>query len=218
METNVVRTVSERKFLKVKFVCLSDLHNDLRVVTKLFELEFDALLIAGDLTNFGTLEELKVILEALDFGKPIIFTAGNHDGGCAKKEFKKILKTNKNLHYLENSYVKINGITIYGMPQTLRFKNWWFMVNKEADFEKYLPKEHADILLFHQPPAGVGLATVESAFGEHDTGSEAVRAFLESSSAKYCITGHIHEHEGEETFLGPVKVINAGLSLKIIEV
>ena len=59
----------------MKFVCLSDLHNDLRVVTKLFELEFDALLIAGDLTNFGTLEELKVILEALDFGKPIIFTA-----------------------------------------------------------------------------------------------------------------------------------------------
>ena len=43
----------------MKFACLSDLHNDLRVVTKLFELEFDAILIAGDLTNFGTSKELK---------------------------------------------------------------------------------------------------------------------------------------------------------------
>lgn len=203
----------------MKFACLSDLHNDLRVVTKLFELDFDAILIAGDLTNFGTLEELQTILKALDFGKPIIFIAGNHDGGCAKTKFRKFLKTNKNLHYLQNNYLIINGITIYGMPQTLRFKDWWFMVNKESDFENYLPKKHADILLFHQPPAGVGLAMVESAFGEHDTGSEAVRVFLESSTAKYCITGHIHEHEGKTAIVGSVNIINAGIKqIKIIEV
>ena len=203
----------------MRFACLSDLHNDLRVVTRLFELEFDALLIAGDLTNFGTLEELKVMLDALDFGKPIVFIAGNHDGGCAKTKFKKLLKTNKNLHYLQNTYITINGVTIYGMPQTLRFKDWWFMVNKEKDFEKYLPKKHADVLLFHQPPAGAGLATAESAFGEYDTGSEAIRTFLEGSTAKYCITGHIHECEGKTASIGSVKVINAGTKqIKIIEV
>ena len=131
--------------------------------------------------------------------------------------FLKFLKENRQFVLLHNSYTKINDTIIYGMPYSLRFKNWWWQA-EEKDFEKYLPKKHADILLFHQPPAGVGLATVESAFGELETGSEAVRAFLESSTAKYCITGHIHEHEGEEALLGSVRVINAGLSLKIIEV
>ena len=202
----------------MKFACLSDLHNDLRVVTKLFELEFDAILIAGDLTNFGTSKELKTILKALDFGKPVIFIAGNHDFGVTGEKFKKFLEPRKNFHFLKNSYVTINGIKIYGMPQSLIFKNWAFMI-KEKEFEKYLPKEHADILLFHQPPAGVGLATVESAFGEYDAGSEAIRAFLESSTAKYCITGHIHEHEGKTATIGSVKIINAGTkNIKIIEV
>ena len=201
----------------MKFLCLSDLHNDLRITKKIIELDFDAILIAGDLTNFGTYLELTETLKALDFGKPVFFTFGNHDSNSDKKMFLKFLKENRQFVLLHNSYTKINDTIIYGMPYSLRFKNWWWQA-EEKDFEKYLPKKHADILLFHQPPAGIGLATVDSAFGELETGSEAVRAFLESSTAKYCITGHIHEHEGEEALLGSVRVINAGLSLKIIEV
>lgn len=202
----------------MKIACIADIHNDLRFLKELLLIDYDVLVIAGDLTNFGGSKEVKHVLNALDDSKPTVFIAGNHDRSLGEEKMRKWLANKPNLYYLENSFTVIKGIKFYGMPQTLRFMNWYFMLDKDEEFNKFLPRGNVDIMIGHQPPRGCGLDAVESAFGERETGSEVVRSFLETSKIKYYITGHIHEYAGKTAMLGTTKVINASNTIKIIEI
>lgn len=202
----------------MKIACIADIHNDLSFLKELLLIDYDVLVIAGDLTNFGGSKEVKHVLNALDDNKPTIFIAGNHDRSLGEEKMKKWLVSKPNLHYLQNDYFELEGVIFYGMPQTLRFKNWYFMLDKDKDFEQYLPTKRVDIFLGHQPPSRCGLDVVESALGEIETGSEVVRSFLETSKVKYYITGHIHEYAGKSAMLSNTKIINVSNTIRIIKI
>ena len=64
----------------MKLACIADIHSNVNYIEQLSKLDVDAILIAGDLTQFGTDYELEIILKKLnELNKDVIFIAGNHD-------------------------------------------------------------------------------------------------------------------------------------------
>jgi Icc-related predicted phosphoesterase len=63
------------------------------------------------------------------------------------------------------------------------------------------------VAVIHTPPLDTRADRLTS--GGH-VGSAAVRAFLEETQPALCISGHIHESEGEDR-IGRTKVINPGM-------
>lgn len=197
----------------LKILATSDLHSDLRTCVEIIEKaraeQVDCILIAGDLTNFGTVKEADLIFENLECEIPIFLTLGNHDGNCLKS---KKLKSIKNITVLIDKTTTFKGIKIFGSPYSLKFKNWWYQTD-EKDFKKHLPKEPVDLLIMHQPPTG---SFVETVFGEADLGSETLTEYLKTTTAKFCFVGHNHEAAGTETTIGNCKVINCAFRMKVV--
>ena len=122
-----------------KITCCSDFHGLLT-----FEIEpCDLLLIAGDLlpayhdkflsTNLQIdwiENEFKPWLKSQPV-KETVFCAGNHDwlGEIDNSYFRKI---GKKVHYLEDEEITIQGIRIYGTPQTIEFNDWAFGKSEES--------------------------------------------------------------------------------------
>lgn len=205
----------------MKILATSDIHNDLRfcaeIVTKAIENEVDVIVISGDLTNFGTQEELQLVVKNLDCGIPYVFAGGNHDSCIYSTKFAKFLKKYSNFFLLRDSYVTIDGVKFYGSPYTIRFKNWWFM-EKESCMPKHLPKEECDIMICHQPISHEKISYAETAFGFADLGCQAYNDFIEKSKIKHYITGHVHERGGGEALIGNTQVYNCAGVIKIINV
>jgi len=86
-----------------------------------------------------------------------IYVAGNHDtsiekGLVTKKDFE-----DNGIIYLENEYVTIKGIKIFGSPHTPQFGNWAFMKERHKldRFWNIAIHEPCDIIVVHGPPKGV---------------------------------------------------------------
>jgi Icc-related predicted phosphoesterase len=117
--------------------------------------------------------------------------------------------------YLQDEGCEIDGIKIWGSPQTPEFFNWafncWRSVNEFMDDPKYdyigkywamIPKD-TDILLTHGPPHGIMDMCPQS------VGCEKLKEYIFGKiKPKYHIFGHIHEGRGEEIHEG-IQFINA---------
>lgn len=183
----------------MRFVCVSDTHNQLSQV----ELPpGDVLLHAGDLTGRGTLPEIQQALEelvALDYEHKI-FIAGNHDFGFEQEPEKvKALLTQiaPELIYLRDSAVELEGIKIYGSPWQPWFHSWAFNLQRGAEIRQkwdLIPTD-TDILITHGPPHGILDQTL---MGDHAGCEELLKVIRERVRPKYHIFGHIHEGYGQE--------------------
>jgi len=82
----------------MKILTFSDTHSDLNAVSKLAmqakTLRVDALLCAGDISEFG--DKIGQLFKSLDIGLPMIYIPGNHEeeGVGVSKRFKYV----KNIH------------------------------------------------------------------------------------------------------------------------
>jgi len=141
-----------------------------------------------------------------------IFVAGNHDSTVEKNLFniKKQMK-DQNIIYLENSDVTIEGIKIWGSPNTPTFGNWSFMRarhNLNKVWEN-IPLD-TNIVVCHGPPKGI-LDLSEDRLGYLEyCGCNAFRKqIINRVKPKLCLFGHIHNYKN---------IINAGtLKLSIGE-
>jgi len=191
-----------------RIVCISDTHNrneQIRVP------DGDILIHAGDAANRGTIEEI-VLFNHWFTGLPHgykIFVAGNHDW---------IFETNPRLArslldskiiYLQDSFVEIENLKIYGSPWQPRFFDWAFNLNRGAEMaEKWkLIPGNVDILITHGPPRGILDAVARLDSIEH-AGCEELRKTVEKLKPKLHIFGHIHGGYGSLDRFG-VKFINA---------
>ena len=110
----------------------------------------DIIVHTGDFTFGGSESEASDFMKW--FGnlphKHKIFIAGNHDMCMFRKEDIKELP--KDVHYLCNSSVEIDGIKFYGMPL--------FMENvMDGTYNKLINSipDDVNVLLTHQPPYGI---------------------------------------------------------------
>jgi Icc-related predicted phosphoesterase len=124
-----------------------------------------------------------------------IFVAGNHDTSIEKGLIKKIDFTGYNIHYLENDYVNIDGIKIFGSPTQPTFGYDWSFQKKREKLDKHWSKidDDVDIFVVHGPPKGIlDLSYSRNHELEHCGCNALKRHILGRIKPKFCLFGHIH--------------------------
>ena len=126
-----------------------------------------------------------------------IFVAGNHDSSIEKGLVTKKDFEDKGIVYLENEGVEIEGLKIWGSPNTPTFGNWSFMKAREKINRvwEHIP-EDTDILIVHGPPKGI-LDHSYNREGKYERcGCNALRKqVLNRIKPQLMCFGHIHNFE-----------------------
>ena len=195
-----------------KIVCLSDTHNCNELINVP---DGDILIHAGDATINGTPFEVEAFLAWFSSlpHKHKIFVAGNHDWLYeTANNLARNLTANSNIEYLQDSFVEIEGLKIYGSPWQPRFFDWAFNLNRGAELaEKWkLIPDDTDVLITHGPPNGI-LDEVSRKYFVENTGCEELIKRVEElagNNLKLHIFGHIHCGYGQMEKFG-VKFVNA---------
>lgn len=162
----------------------------------------DIIIHSGDIMNSGyNVEEIIDFLEwfnSLNYTHKI-FIAGNHDRFIQNNsnEFQNILKNYK-VNYIEDEYIVIEGLKIYGTPWQPYFHNWAFNLPRLGDElkRKYdLITRNLDILITHTPPQTI-LDKSGVPYNEPLLGSKLLLNKILEVKPKINVFGHIHGSYG----------------------
>ncbi|NJD99386.1 YfcE family phosphodiesterase [Thermococcus sp. LS1] len=191
----------------MRLLAVTDIHGNSRMSKKLAETvqneDFDALLIAGDLTHFTGAETAEKVLEPImNLGKPIIAVHGNCDGRDVPGLLEKLGIT------VHNKRAELNGLGIIGIggSNITPFNTVWEL--SEEEIRDILEQNYhdGDIILSHVPPYNTIADRVHS--GIH-VGSRALREFIEEKQPPLVVCGHIHEGRGIDR-IGETLIVNPG--------
>lgn len=169
--------------------------------------EGDVLVHCGDVSGRGVGSEIQDFLAWFSSlpHKNKIFIAGNHDFGFQYRDhvLQKTLESLKerNIHYLEDSGIEIDGVKFWGSPWTPPFYNWAFMLNEDEIKEKWemIPRD-TNVLITHGPPLGILDLVV---YGQENVGCPALmEEIVKLKDLKVHAFGHIHEEYGTAMGLG----------------
>ncbi len=191
----------------MKFLALSDLHGDYSKVEALLQRagEIDAVLITGDITNFGPAEKA---LEFIDmFDVPVLAIPGN----CDPVDILEVLDSSEaiNLHKNSHNIGDVNFMGLGGSNNT-PFDTPFELTNEDIEhsMEKLCGKCSGirNVLICHAPPYG---HSDELPVGH--VGSQSIAKFVNHYALVVC--GHIHEARGTNT-AGNTIVVNVGEASK----
>jgi Icc-related predicted phosphoesterase len=197
----------------MKIMFLSDTHGRHREITELYgELPYvDIMIHSGDCTRYGEFEETDLFLYwyTQQNAKHKVLIAGNHDFVFRNKQrTKQLLELNPSVTYLEDTYINIDGIGIYGSPWSPVFGMWAFMKHRNTELDEVWQKVptdgSVDLLVTHTPRYGRFDISVR---GNYNVGCEMLANRINDINPKVHVFGHIHECGGmikEETEV-PVK-------------
>lgn len=175
-----------------RIVCTSDTH---RMHMMLDVPDGDIFIHAGDFTDWGSINDILGFSDWLAElpHKHKIVIAGNHDVKFETyPEISKAALKNacKDVIYLNNKMVEVEGLKIFGSPYTTRFAGA-FQLDIDKEFWKNLP-DGIDILVTHQPPYGI----LDKVLDEN-TGSKGLLERVIEIKPKLHVFGHIHESYGK---------------------
>lgn len=180
----------------MKIVAFSDLHGQYsKALDKWFnENPGDILFFAGDLQLNHSDDGKKFIewLSKLPYkDKVVIF--GNHDGNY--EYTLEYASDYSDIHILNNESVEVQGIKIFGSPNSVKFLDWWFM-KSEAELAEIYSKipEDTDILVTHCPPFSILDCTDN---GDYAGSLALFDRIQQLKNLKYHLLGHIHENSGK---------------------
>lgn len=179
----------------VKLVCLSDTHTKHRQVPIP---DGDILIHCGDMTGRGNYHEFISIgnwfRELKDKFKHRIMIAGNHDFGLEiNKRIILDAHFDKELIYLQDEAITLEGIKFYGTPWMPPFYDWAFMLD-EGDLKSYYGAidDDTQVLITHCPPKGI-LDRNMDADDQVRCGSESLAERIKQlPKLTHHIFGHIH--------------------------
>lgn len=192
----------------MKIIAFSDVHGHFDNVTSVLcgSHPADAVIVAGDITQFGKPSDVD---EAMAAWRPLTPTlmavAGNLDSPAIERHLEDIGVS------LNATCRKIGDVAFFGCsaapisigtPYEISEENIADRLSRAAVGSEDAPVR---VLVTHAPPYGVLDRTTS---GIH-AGSEAVREFIEREKPSLVICGHIHEAFGQEWF-GPTLVVNCG--------
>lgn len=201
----------------MRIAIISDTHGqhaNIKWRTKLDEI--DLVIHAGDISNIGGEKDITNFICWFNNlpSKYKIFIAGNHDKSFDPKfsSFYDIEGVNKirphwltklllslpsNCYYLENEGIEIEGLKIWGSPQTPWFHgtNWAFNEHRGDDIRSYWAKipQDTDIIITHGP-VSYKLDYVPDA--DFFAGCNDLHYFVEMIKPILHTSGHIHEGYG----------------------
>lgn len=175
----------------MKCVCFSDNHGQKVPVQPA---SGDVLIVAGDITSYGTLAQT---VEALDLLADLKFprtllVPGNHDRMFESDPGKaRELCLDRGITLLIDEEVSIERIKFYGSPWQPAFCNWAFNLPSPGSIStkwSRIPQD-TDVLITHGPIYGVLDQT--SPVGA-PLGCRELRSRMHQLRLKYHIFGHIH--------------------------
>lgn len=189
----------------MKLLAFSDLHCDLAQAQQLVEAagEADAVLGVGDFASVHSgLEETVAALSAIEC--PTVLVPGNNETPDALREACAAWEGATILH---GDSAEIGSATVFGLGGGVPVTPWdWsFDLTEEEAARMLADCPEGAVLAVHSPPHG----HVDSSRGEH-LGSRAVLEAIESKRPALALCGHIHESWGEESSVGPTRVVNLG--------
>ncbi|MFA5174188.1 MAG: metallophosphoesterase [Candidatus Pacearchaeota archaeon] len=200
---------SEKKF---KILAAGDFHGDSSITKKLAEKaekeNVDLVILAGDITGFVDSDNL--LKPFKDKNKKVVFVPGNWDTSETADFLSKLYGV-KNIgeHYVKYGNIGIFGIGSPDWQLSLNEKKTFSKLKKEFEKIKNLEKK---IMVSHIHAAGT-----KSEFSGFP-GSTALKKAIKEFKPDLFISGHIHEAEGIEEYLGKTKIINVGKKGRIIEI
>lgn len=179
----------------------------------------------------------RIINQLNKLGKPIYTIHGNWDfedlkhqrrtAGLKLKKYSEIIKSKKNIIFINKKIVKINGLNIYafggmvtasiyltpgsGHKEEKRLKYKKIHSKQEAQLFKK-GKTGLDILLSHYPPHGyfdvVKYKGYNPMNGKH-VGFKPYTEFIKKYQPRIFVCGHMHEHQGVKK-LGKTLIVATG--------
>lgn len=175
----------------MKVIALSDTHMQHE---KLVVPEGDVIIHAGDMLNYGNVEELVWFSKwwnKLDFKYKLI-VPGNHDWVFQKDEqcARELLAGTE---VLIDQEVDVEGLVMYGTPWQPMFNEWAFNLPDHIRASKFQSIPECDVLVCHAPPFGFCDVLPR---GEHVGDREMVKVLPRVRKAVVC--GHIHHGRGVE--------------------
>jgi Icc-related predicted phosphoesterase len=191
----------------VKLLAFSDLHTDLRQARALVDrsADVDVVVGVGDFASVHSgLEETIEVLREIEV--PAVVVPGNNETEDAVRE---ACANWEQAVVLHGETAEIEGVSFFGLGAGIPVTPWdWSFDLSEAEAAEKLASccPEGCVLAVHSPPRGH--VDVDGA-GEH-LGSEAVLEAIEGKRPTLVLCGHVHESWGQESRIGPTRVLNLG--------
>lgn len=202
----------------MKILCFSDVHGTTKAVSKIYDNlvkkanrpDIDAVICAGDLSDFGS--DIELAFKKLgDIDKPVFMLHGNHemhsDIHKAEKDYDNIIDIHKSLKPFKDILIVGWG----GGGFSTREPKFEKFAKKAA---KLMRKYDKIILVTHAPPHGTKLDIVV----KKHVGNKSITEFIRQHQPTYALSGHIHESHGAKEKIIASTLINLGPAGVIIEI
>jgi len=183
----------------MKILSLSDTHGKHRQIPIEWMVPADIIIHGGDICNSGSLKEAIDFLEwfnNLNY-KNKIYIAGNHDWVYEKEPYviEHLMKNYPGITYLQDDFIVVDNVKIYGSPWQPVFYNWAFNLARGKDIQRkwdLIPLD-CDIVCTHGPVHGILDFTPDGKFA----GCEMLlNTIFKLNNTILHICGHIHQGHG----------------------
>ena len=194
----------------MKLIVTSDYHGDveaaLAVVRRFEERDIDAIIVSGDITHAGTVEDADYLLNTLLDATPnVLYVSGNFD----PPEISKGVEGSNAICLHGRSHV-IGKYTFVGVSGAQPAPFWSPFSVSDKDIEATLNAALSSaasrdklILVSHEPPKSTSLD--RTAKGDN-VGSKSIKDFILREKPVLASCGHIHESAGVEKINSTVAV------------
>ena len=194
----------------MEILAISDIHNKLGNISAIADdiAKADVVLIAGDITNFGSVKQAKAIVTKISkYNSNILAVGGNCDSSSVEAY---LSDHGMSLHC---NCVELDGIKFLGVGGAMagpgvgldEFGDDDFSINLTA-LEGMLEPTDTSILVTHQPAFGTKIDDTGSG---HHAGNLAVRDFIVRNHPILAVSGHVHNAFGTDV-INSTTLINPG--------
>lgn len=196
----------------MKLLVVSDFHGSIeaahKTAAKAKQTKADVIIVCGDLTHFGSVEDAgKILAPLIALELPVLFVAGNCDPAqLAEAQIKGAVNLHEQCHRLDT--ISFMGL---GAAPSSRFYSWFEMseakiLNALVETADRCSEGGSLVIVSHTPPKGT---KVDRAFSSIHAGSASLRTFIENRKPSIVFCGHIHEAKGVDR-IGDTIVVNPG--------
>nr|MDO8098815.1 metallophosphoesterase family protein [Candidatus Njordarchaeota archaeon] len=218
----------------MKILIVSDFHGNLNSARALISSnlaskgigEIDAVVVCGDLSEFGSLDKGTAVLEEIQRGfENVFYVTGNHDPPSLMEYECKLSGRlqGKKISCLHGKAVKFHDVALVGLsgffpPFYGKWDTEGSPITRDDEAELFLDKlitkavnelaadPRRIVLVTHDPPFG---ACDLSVLTRTNAGSQGIRRIVLKWKPAAVCCGHIHEGKGIEK-LGETLVVNPG--------
>ncbi len=196
----------------MRLLIFSDIHNDVRALERLMDIDADYYFAAGDMVTWARgLDKIGPVLARR--AERMYVLPGNHE---SERDVEGMCERH-GLHAFHGRTLEIEGRHVVGLgyssPTPFDTPGEYSEEEMASRLEKFAGLKPM-VLICHCPPLNTALDRVKE--GLH-AGSRAVKEFIEREQPERFFCGHIHEAEGVPVEMGVTKGLNVGKRGYVLE-